>query len=88
MAVQIDEKTQITIPLKIIVTIISFVVISSWYVSTTQNRIKDLEHQVKYLDEKFDAYKKAPARNHLELELLTKDLSYLQKQFEQFKNNK
>ena len=88
MAVQIDEKTEITIPLKIIVTIISFVVISSWYVSTTQNRIKDLEHHVKYLDEKFDAYKKAPARNHLELELLTKDLSYLQKQFEQFKNNK
>ena len=83
MAVQIDEKTQITIPLKIIVTIISFVVISSWYVSTTQNRIKDLEHQVKYLDEKFDAYKKAPARNHLELEMLTKDFYYMNKKLDQ-----
>jgi enamine deaminase RidA (YjgF/YER057c/UK114 family) len=81
--VTLDEKTEVTIPLKIIVTIISFVVISSWYVSTTQNRIKDLEHRVEAINEKFDAYKKAPARNQLEVELLTKDFYYMNKKLDQ-----
>ena len=78
----LDEKTEVTIPLKIIVTIISFVVISSWYVSTTQNRIKDLEHQVQAIENKFDAYNKAPARNQLDVELLKKDLYYTNKKIE------
>ena len=78
----LDEKTEVTIPLKIIVTIISFVVISSWYVSTTQNRIKDLEHQLKNVEIKFDAYTKAPARNQLDVESLKKDLYYTNKKLD------
>ena len=84
----LDEKTEITIPLKILVTVISFVVISSWYVSTTQNRISDLEHQLKTIEMRFDAYTKAPARNQLDVELMKKDFDYLKKHIEQLKNNK
>jgi len=78
----LDEKTEITVPLKILVAVISFIVVSSWYVATTQNRIKDLEHRVEAQTEKFDAYTKAPARNQVEVELLKKDLEYLRKQVE------
>ena len=47
MAVQIDEKTEITVPLKTLISVVGFIVVSSWYVFTTQNKIADLEHTVK-----------------------------------------
>ena len=52
MAVQIDEKTEITVPLKTLISVVGFIVVSSWYVFTTQNKIADLEHTVKLADEK------------------------------------
>ncbi len=55
----IDEKTEVTIPLKILISSIIFIVAASWYVSTTQNRIGDLEHSVELLEQKVDAYHKA-----------------------------
>jgi hypothetical protein len=82
MAVQIDEKTEVTVPLKLLISIISVIVISSWYVFTTQNRIADLEHSVKILDERFSNYIKQPGRNTMDVELLRKDFEYLQKQIE------
>ena len=82
MAVQIDEKTEVTIPIKLLITVVSFVVVSSWYVFTTQNRIKDLEHSTKILEERFISYTKQPGRNTTDVELLRKDLEYLQKQVE------
>ena len=82
MAVTIYEKTEVTVPLKLLISIISVIVISSWYVFTTQNRIADLEHSVKIIDERFSNYIKQPGRNTMDVELLRKDLEYLQKQVE------
>lgn len=82
MAVQIDEKTEVTIPLKILVSVVSFIVVASWYVFTTQTKIKDLEHAVHLLDERFTNYTKQPGRNTIDIELLKKDLEYLRKQIE------
>jgi hypothetical protein len=78
----LDEKTEITIPIKLLVTVVTFVVVSSWYVFTTQNRITDLEHSLKLLEERFVSYTKQPGRNTTDVELLRKDFEYLQKQIE------
>lgn len=80
MAVQIDEKTEVTVPLKTLISVVSAIVIASWYVFTTQARIADLEHSIKLSDERFSSYIKQPGRNTAELELLRKDFEYLQKE--------
>ena len=80
MAVQIDEKTEVTVPLKTLISVVSAIVIASWYVFTTQARIADLEHSIKLSDERFASYIKQPGRNTSELELLRKDFEYLQKE--------
>jgi len=56
MAVQIDEKTEVTVPLKTLISVVSAIVIASWYVFTTQTRIADLEHSIKISDERFASY--------------------------------
>jgi hypothetical protein len=55
-------------------------------VFTTQSRISDLEHTVKLADERFSNYIKQPGREKMEVELLKKDLSYLQTQIEELKH--
>ena len=80
MAVQIDEKTEVTVPLKTLISVVSAIVIASWYVFTTQARIADLEHSIKLSDERFSSYINQPGRNTAELELLRKDFEYLQKE--------
>lgn len=85
MATTIDEKTEITIPLKIAASSIIFIVIASFYVSTTQNRIGDIEHSVELLEQKFVSWEKAPARNVIDVELLKKDIEYLQKEINELR---
>jgi hypothetical protein len=85
MAVQIDEKTEITVPLKTLISVVGFIVVSSWYVFTTQNKIADLEHTVKLADERFASYIKQPGRNTADLELLRKDFEYLRKEVNDLK---
>ena len=80
MAVQIDEKKEVTVPLKTLISVVSAIVIASWYVFTTQARIADLEHSIKLSDERFASYIKQPGRNTADLELLRKDFEYLQKE--------
>lgn len=85
MAVQIDEKTEITVPLKTLISVVSAIVIASWYVFTTQNKIADLEHSVKLTDERFASYIKQPGRNTADLELLRKDFEYLRSEVAEIK---
>ena len=85
MAVQIDEKTEVTVPLKTLISVVSAIVIASWYVFTTQTRISDLEHLVKLSDERFASYIKQPGRNTADLELLRKDFEYLHKEVAEIK---
>ncbi len=80
MAVQIDEKTEVTVPLKTLISIVSAIIVASWYVFTTQSKIADLEHSIKITDERFSNYIKQPGRNTAELELLRKDFEYLRKE--------
>ena len=85
MAVQIDEKTEVTVPLKTLISVITVVVMASWYVSATQNKIADLEHTVKLADERFASYIKQPGRNTTDVELLRKDFEYLSKEVAEIK---
>lgn len=85
MAVQIDEKTEVTVPLKTLISVVSAIVIASWYVFTTQTRISDLEHSVKLTDERFASYIKQPGRNTADLELLRKDFEYLRNEVAEIK---
>ena len=79
MSVQIDEKTEITVPLKTLISVVSALLVASWYVFTTQNRIGDLEHAIRLSDERFASYVKQPGRNTTDVELLRKDFEYLRK---------
>ena len=85
MAVQIDEKTEVTVPLKTLISVVSAIVIASWYVFTTQTRIAELEHTIKLADERFASYIKQPGRNTAELELLRKDFEYLRNEVNDLK---
>jgi hypothetical protein len=85
MAVQIDEKTEVTVPLKTLITVVSALLVASWYVSATQNKIADLEHTVKLADERFASYIKQPGRNTTDVELLRKDFEYMQKEIAELK---
>ena len=85
MAMQRDEKTEVTVPLKTLISVVSAIVIASWYVFTTQTRIAELEHTVKLSDERFASYIKQPGRNTAELELLRKDFEYLRKEVSDLK---
>lgn len=85
MAVQLDEKTEVTVPLKTLISVVGAIVVASWYVFTTQNRITELEHSIKLSDERFSNYIKQPGRNTAEVELLRKDFEYLQKEFADLK---
>jgi predicted membrane-bound dolichyl-phosphate-mannose-protein mannosyltransferase len=88
MSVQIDEKTEITVPLKTLISVVGFIVVASWYVSATQNKIADLEHTVKLADERFVSYTKQPGRNTTDVELLRKDFEYMQKEIAELKKGK
>jgi hypothetical protein len=85
MAVQIDEKTEVTVPLKTLITVVSALLVASWYVSATQNKIADLEHTVKLADERFASYIKQPGRNTTDVELLRKDFEYLRSEVAEIK---
>jgi hypothetical protein len=85
MAVQIDEKTEVTVPLKTLISVITVIVMASWYVSATQNKIADLEHTAKLADERFSSYIKQPGRNTADLELLRKDFDYLRSEVAEIK---
>ena len=85
MAVQIDEKTEVTVPLKTLISVVSAIVVASWYVFTTQSKIADLEHSVKLADERFVSYTKQPGRNTTDVELLRKDFEYMQKEIAELK---
>jgi HAMP domain-containing protein len=85
MAVQIDEKTEVTVPLKTLISVVSALLIASWYVFTTQSRIGDLEHAIKLSDERFSHYIQQPGRNTTEVELLRKDFEYLRKEVTELK---
>jgi hypothetical protein len=85
MAVQIDEKTEVTVPLKTLISVVGSLLIASWYVFNTQSKIADLEHAVKLTDERFVSYTKQPGRNTTDVELLRKDFEYMQKEIAELK---
>jgi hypothetical protein len=86
MAVQIDEKTEVTVPLKTLISVVSAIVIASWYVFSTQTRISELEHTVMLADERFASYIKQPGRNTTDVELLRKDFEYLRSEVNDLKS--
>ena len=85
MAVQLDEKTEVTVPLKTLISVVGAIVVASWYVFTTQTRISELEHSVMLADERFVSYIKQPGRNTTDVELLRKDFEYMQKELAEIK---
>ena len=88
MAVQIDDKTEITVPLKTLITVVGAIVVASWYVFSTQTKISELEHTVMLLEERFVGYTKQPSRSTTEIELLKKDFEYLQKRVGEIEKHK
>lgn len=85
MPLQIDEKTEVTVPIKTLISVITALLLGSWYVFTTQSRIASLEHDVAMANERFSSYVKQPGRNTTDIELLKKDFEYLRKEVDEIK---
>ncbi len=85
MPVKLNEKTEVTVPLKTLISVVGAIVVASWYIFSTQTRIADLEHVVRLNDERFTSYIKQPGRNTAELELMKKDFDYLHKELNDLK---
>ena len=85
MAVKLNEGTEVTVPLKTLISVVGAIVVASWYVFSTQTRISELEHTVKLNDERFVNYTKQPGRNTTELELMKKDFEYFHKELNDLK---
>jgi hypothetical protein len=68
-----------------LISVVGALLVASWYVSATQNKIADLEHSVKLADERFTSYIKQPGRNTTDVELLRKDFEYMQKEITELK---
>lgn len=85
MAVELNDKTEITVPLKTLISVISAIIVASWYVFTTQNRISGLEHDIKLANERFSHYVKQPGKNNTDIELIKKELEYMKRELSELK---
>lgn len=74
---KVSEDTELNIPVKTLIAIIFGLVSASWYVFGTQEKIHNLETDVKMLRQDFEAYKNQPGRNTTEVELIKRDIEYL-----------
>jgi type II secretory pathway pseudopilin PulG len=73
----IDEKTEITVPLKVLISVIGTIVVAAWYAFTTQAKIVTLENQINLQKIAFEEYRKQPSRGQLEVALVKKDIETL-----------
>jgi len=73
----IDEKTEITVPLKVLISVIGTIVVAAWYAFTTQAKIVTLENQINLQRIAFEEYRKQPSRGQLEVALVKKDIETL-----------
>ena len=73
----IDEKTEITVPLKVLISVIGTIVVAAWYAFTTQAKIVTLENQINLQKIAFEEYRKQPSRGQLEIALVKKDIETL-----------
>jgi hypothetical protein len=77
MAIKINEATEISIPIKTLVAIVFALLSASWYVFTTQEKIHDLQSEIKLLRQDLEFFKHQPSRANTEIELMKKDIDYL-----------
>lgn len=77
MSINVNENTELNIPVKTLIAIIAGLLSASWYVFGTQSRIHDLETEVKLLKQDLETYKNQPSRNHVDVELIKKDIEFL-----------
>ena len=73
----IDEKTEITVPLKVLISVIGTIVVAAWYAFNTQAKIVTLENQINLQRIAFEEYRKQPSRGQLEVALVKKDIETL-----------
>ena len=88
MALEVNEKTEIIIPIKVLISIVGALLVASWYVFNTQDRITNLEHSLKLSDDRFSNYIKQPSRSQTEIEVMRKEIEYIQKELNDLKKVK
>ena len=88
MALEVNEKTEIIIPIKVLISVVGALLVASWYVFNTQDRITNLEHSLKLSDDRFLNYTKQPSRSQTEIEVMKKELEYIQKELNDLKKAK
>jgi len=78
---KINEETEVTVPLKTLLGVISTLLVAAFYVFTTQARITELEHSIELINHKFDS----PSRAQGEVDLIKKDIEYMRKDIDDIK---
>lgn len=86
--VSVNESTEVSIPLKTLIMIISAIVVASWYVSSTYDKINSLESDLALLTERFEAYKTQPGRSSNKMEIIEIEIAHLKQHLEKLEARK
>jgi hypothetical protein len=88
MALKINDNTVVIIPIRILISVVGFLLIASWYIFHTQERISNLEHYLKLADDRFFNYMKQPSRSQNKIDVMQKELEYIQNEINEIKKAK
>ena len=86
--VKIDDEVEINIPIKTLISVISVIVVVAWYVFVTEEKINDVEREVKMLEEKFENHNKQPEKDQGQIDMLNLRIQNLTKDVEALEKNK
>lgn len=85
---ELNEKTEVTIPLKLLISIIGSILVAAWYAFATQSKIVTLENQINLQRIAFEEYRKQPSRGQLEVALVKKDIETLKEDIKELQRKK
>ena len=85
---ELNEKTEVTIPLKLLISIIGSILVAAWYAFATQSKIVALENQINLQRIAFEEYRKQPSRGQLEVALVKKDIETLKEDIKELQRKK
>ena len=85
---ELNEKTEVTIPLKVLLSVVGSVVVAAYYAFATQAKIVTLENQINLQKIAFEEYRKQPSRGQLEVALIKKELDSIKDNIKDLQRSK
>ena len=80
MAHTIDETTEVRVSLKSLAVVIIAIVSGAAFMFHIEERLDMLDHAVMMNKSNFENYKEMPSRGYTDIEVMKKEIEYLQKE--------